>query len=173
MATINLRHGSLIGEFRGDNVEGIINGILTDLVQDSSELLDEIGQKVVLVSIRKNFEEEGRPEKWADLTPRTQRERVAEGYGANSPKLQRTGELKRSVTEKSNAMYELDKHSLKITNYLIKGIRNDKGDELAGLVARPFFFLQKGDERDAERVGIKYVQKKVAEIVSANRRSLF
>jgi len=172
MATVNLRRGSLIGEFRGDNVEGIINGILTDLVIDASELLDDIGQKVVLVSIRKNFEEEGRPEKWADLRPRTQRERVAEGYGANSPKLERTGELKKSVTEKSNAMYELDKHSLKITNFLIKGIRNNAGDETMGLVARPFFFLQKGDERDAERVGIKFIQKKVAEIVKANKRGL-
>jgi len=171
MATVNLRRGSLIGEFKGDNVERIINGILRELVQDSSELLDEIGQKVVLVSIRKNFEEEGRPQKWKDLRPRTQREREYDGYGATHMILERTGELKRSVTEKEGNMYDLEKHSLKITNYLNKGVLLNAGDDALGIVARPFFFLQKGDERDAERVGIKFVQKKLASIVSNNRRT--
>lgn len=51
--------------------------------------------------MQRQFETEGRADprmpRWRDLAPRTQRERVRLGYGANSPKLVRTGLLRQAV----------------------------------------------------------------------------
>lgn len=152
---------------KGDNLVGIMRGIIRNVIENSSGLLDRIGEKVVLVSIKKNFEEEGRPDKWEPLKERTQRERRAEGYDPEHPILVRSGELKRSATTKEGMNYQLEKKQLIMDCFLRKAERLHFGD--IGLVARPFFFLQDQDTGLAEKEAKVYFEKEKQKIINANK----
>jgi hypothetical protein len=52
---------------------------------------------------KRNFSEEGYPDKWAQLRPRTIAERLALGFPPAHPILVRTGDLMRSVTQLGHA----------------------------------------------------------------------
>ncbi len=154
----------------GANIQGILKRIQDEIIFNSSELLDQIGELVVFPSIIKNFEDEGRP-RWADLTARTNRERKAQGYSEAHPILERTGDLKSSSTEKNGfpgGNYDLQKTVLTISNYLEKAPVLHFGD---GLVpARPFFLLQDEDTKKADDVVKKYVDMKLEKIALQETR---
>ena len=162
---------SIVVERTGADLQGIISRFYTELILDSSELLDQVGEQVVFPSILKGFDTEGRKERWADLSPRTQRERRAEGYGEAHPILERTGELKRSSTEKNGypgGVYELGKTELNISNYLEKASVLHFGD--GKIPAREFFTLQDEDTKLTVNLVQKYVVNKMAEIIATENK---
>ena len=59
--------------------------------------------RIAMETMKDRFYEEGSPD-WKELAPSTQRQRKALGYGAAGPKLRRTGDLLRSLTDKTDAM---------------------------------------------------------------------
>ena len=152
-------------EIKGlDELKRIVSDIRSEILNDSSELLDYIADKVVFPSIIRNFKEEGRP-KWQGLAPRTQLERAGEGYPPSNPILFRTGELFRNSTTKDGVNYDLGKHQLTMDCMLRKGEWLHFG--VGKLPARPFFYLQKEDEAKADReVGV-FVSKKLQRILKA------
>lgn len=152
----------MIVEVEGlEELRNIVSGIKTDILNDSSRLLNYIAEKVVFPSIIKNFKEEGRP-KWQELAPRTQLERAGEGYGPAHPILYRTGELFRNSTTKEGVIYDLGKDKLTIDCPLRKGEWLHFG--VGKTPARPFFYLQKEDEAIADReVGV-FISKELQRI---------
>lgn len=139
----------------------IIAKIKSNILNDSSKLLDYIAGKVVFPSIIKNFKEEGRP-KWQGLAQRTQLERAAEGYGAEHPILFREGELFRNATTKDGVMYDLGKHKLTMSPFLAKAeiLHYGRGR----VPARPFFYLQEEDDGKASiETGI-FISKEIQRI---------
>jgi phage virion morphogenesis protein len=60
---------------------------------------------VMLDDVMENFEQEGRPEKWVPLKASTLKERAKKDY--NGPILQRTGDLKRSITKNVTSSNEV------------------------------------------------------------------
>jgi phage gpG-like protein len=152
-------------EIKGlDELKRIVSDIKSDILNDSSEMLDYIADKVVFPSIIRNFKEEGRP-KWQGLAPRTQLERAGEGYPPAHPILYRSGELFRNSTTKDGVNYDLGKHQLTMDCMLRKGEWLHFG--VGKTPARPFFYLQKEDDGIAEReVGV-FISKKLLRIVKA------
>lgn len=137
-------------EIRGDKelIEGL-NKIQKKLIENPTELLDA-GGEIILKTIRQNFMAEGRPERWVSLAPRTQRERRAEGYGAEHPILRRSGELMKSASEKGafGNWYEINRDTLLIACLLTKGEKLQKGDSTKNLPARPFMVLQNNTPKE-------------------------
>lgn len=142
-------------------LQKIMSNIRTDLINDSSRLLNYIAEKVVFPSIIRNFKEEGRP-KWQGLAPRTQLERAAEGYPPAHPILYRSGELFRNATTKDGVMYDLGKHQLTMSPFLAKAELLHFGH--GKLPARPFFYLQKEDDAAAERETGVFISKELQRI---------
>lgn len=58
---------------------------------------------IAMETMEERFYEEGPPD-WKELAPSTQRQRKALGYGPTGPKLRRTGDLMRSLTDSTDAM---------------------------------------------------------------------
>lgn len=58
---------------------------------------------IAMETIADRFFDEGPPD-WQELAPSTQRQRAALGYGAAGPKLRRTGDLMRSLTDSTDPM---------------------------------------------------------------------
>lgn len=154
---------------KGADIKGIMNRLKSELITDSSEMLDKIGMQVVYPSIEKTFEVEGRPVKWQELSPRTQRQRRWNGFGASHPILVQYGELKDASTKKDafGADYKLDKTKLTISNYLEKGKALHFGDGL--IPARPFFMLQDEDTKKAQDVVFKHITKQLQKIVAEEK----
>jgi len=153
----------VIIEQNSTEIRGILNEIKAKLIDNSSPMLSFIGERVVLPSIKKNFEEEGRPTKWVELAPWTQRERVSQGYGPAHPILQRSGELMRMATVKDNLLWQENKNELKIICVVEDKWKLHFGE--GRLPARPFFMLQKEDEGAASKEAGVYVAKELQRIV--------
>ena len=62
-----------------------------------------MAMRIAMETMEDRFLDEGPPD-WKELAPSTQRQRKALGYGATGPKLRRTGDLLRSLTDKTDAM---------------------------------------------------------------------
>jgi phage gpG-like protein len=139
--------------------------------------------KVVIPSIRTNFEVGGRP-KWRDLTANTLAARKYEGYGP-TPILVRSGMLRRVATQLN--IWTIDAEKAMITDLPQKawygkvhqagagatttftvtntstGIEETFEEEgEGGIPARPFVVLQPDDIDDIEEVFMDWLEEKIA-----------
>lgn len=124
-----------------------VRRVLTRIDMNAKDLtpaFEEVGENI-LKSIRQNFQKEGRPTRWAPLAPRTQKERIKQGYGAEHPILQRTRTLIQSASEKSGIgnWFEAKRDGIIIKCLIRYGAELHFGR--ANMPARPFFFLQPED----------------------------
>jgi phage virion morphogenesis protein len=72
---------------------------LIDRGTNTRPLMQRLAQRLHFI-VDENFEKEGRPRRWRPLAPATIEERKRLGYWPGRI-LQRTGQLKRSITEKT------------------------------------------------------------------------
>lgn len=70
---------------------------------DLQPVFDEFGD-YMLRSIQRNFQAEGRPQRWKPLAQSTLDQRIRQGYG-RGPILQRTGHLKRGFRTNTSHTY--------------------------------------------------------------------
>lgn len=123
-------------------------------------------------SIDKNFQSQGRPQRWAGHAPLTRKLR-----GAGARVLMDSGKLRQSVTSKasSGSVYELRSNQLKIgTNLRARGSRKLLGEihqygqpagvhkvfgkpSKRGMPPRPFIMIQDEDVRTIERIFSDYI----------------
>ena len=103
---------------------------------------------VVIPSIRQNFEQQGRPNKWKALAEETQYQRIAEGYNGSEPILQRTGTLRKVATQKNAwSVNDGEARMDKLSDRAFYGVFHQFGAVgKSVLPARPFAMLQKHDE---------------------------
>lgn len=110
---------------------------LNDLKKATSDLRPAFRDTAVYMktSVLKNFEVEGRPKKWAPLSPKYATWKRKKGYSTKI--LERTGRLKQSInvsyTNKEARVYT----GVKYGAYLHKGTRK--------MPARPFMLIQDED----------------------------
>lgn len=102
--------------------------------RDFSPVFDEYGD-FMLAAIRKTFQLEGRPKRWAALKEGTKKARVRKGYG-ESPILVNTGTLKRGFKT------EYGSQSLRIFNRSIYFAYHQYGTP--NLPKRPMLILLQG-----------------------------
>lgn len=152
-----------------DKATPALEAVIDEICNDMSPMLDMIGRRVILPSIKRNFDEEGRPTPWQPLAPRTQMERIADGLDPQHPILQRFGELLRSSTEANESanLYDLQEKRLSIKNLLNKAEVLHFGN--GRVPARPFFFLPSDDYVLVEKETFDYVNKKLEEIVGREK----
>ena len=88
-------------EFRFENPQGEVDWktYLNDFEKRMKNLMPvfERWGGYMLESIERTHKAEGRPKKWAALSPKTIKDRIRLGFGA-SPILDRTGKMRRSYT---------------------------------------------------------------------------
>jgi phage gpG-like protein len=93
--------------------------------EDRKTFLEQVGGDVMLVSILRNFDEEGRPMPWAPLAPATIKDRIKHGYG-EGPILYRNGTL---LT--SNGILHLEDDRVMVgTDYVIAGYMQEGSDRM-------------------------------------------
>lgn len=102
--------------------------------------LEKVGDYIRFQMIPDVFAAEGPG--WRSLSKRTQRERAAEGYGANHPILRRSGDLFRELTEKSHPKHVEIIKTGKYARITISGssekfIRNQGGNWQLHIPPRP------------------------------------
>lgn len=69
-------------------------------IRSFKEPLKRSVQKVVAPSLRKNFDQQGRPDRWPELADQTVAQKAAQGFTATSPfPLVRTGKLRQRAQE--------------------------------------------------------------------------
>lgn len=126
---------------------------------------------IIYASLEKNFDAQGRPSTWIPLSPRTQRERASQGFGASGPILERTGELRRAVSNNSGYLTWLGSPSeLKF----IPDMSFGKFQHHTGYVtsfgatvpARPFLFIQDDDHTPILQELAFYLAKSIQAAVS-------
>lgn len=101
-------------------------------------------------SIQRNFEAEGRPEKWAPLKAATIRERIRLGYGAG-PILVRTGALKRGFRA------DWGPRSYRVSNLKFYFPFHQQGAPRANIPARPMLTLLPQDLAQFTRIARKHL----------------
>lgn len=122
--------------------------------------LNAAGQLIV-TSVEKNFQEQGRPEKWTPLSPRTIGAR-RRGRGRGGPRiLIDSARLKNSVTHKlvagpgvkvgTNAIYARRQHF---------GYPGGEGRGKAKTPARPFLMVHKEDIRDIAEIFRRHLERR-------------
>ena len=149
---------------------------MADDIQGFSRLIKRLGQlaidtrqtekplraagAIAIGSIQKNFDEQGRPEKWTPLSPRTLGRR-RKGRGKGGPKiLIDTARLKNSIGFKlvegpgvmigTNVIYARRQHF---------GYPGGKGRGRARTPARPFLMLHGEDIRKIDEIFTRHVKK--------------
>lgn len=140
----------------------ILKQISDKVMADNSDFLDGILDKVILPSIKQNFDEEGRPEKWQELSERSQRERKFEGLNPSSPILVRFGDLILRSTARDGVSYKISKNKLTVSPDDERAYELQNGNEDRKLPARPFFFLQDEDCKTITKAFLEEVKKEVA-----------
>lgn len=83
-----------------------IDGVLRDIqvgIAKTQDFAAPAALTLAISTIEDRFLAEGTPD-WKELAPSTQRQRAARGYPPASPILRRTGDLLRSLTDKTDDM---------------------------------------------------------------------
>jgi phage virion morphogenesis protein len=126
------------------------------------EPLNRSIRQVMIPSIRKNFEEEGRPP-WLPLSEATIEIREREGF-ASGPILQRTGNLRRSATQLNIWVIDSEKAYIRELparswyGTIHQGGAAGKAMSLrAPIPARPFLLIQDEDADKIQEVFIEWV----------------
>jgi phage virion morphogenesis protein len=109
---------------------------LIDRGTNTRPLMQRLAQRLHFI-VDENFEKEGRPRRWRPLNPATIRQRKRKGYTGNI--LQRTGQLKRSITEKVT-----NTEAIVGTNLKYAGV-HQFGSRKQNIPARPFLKVTKDD----------------------------
>ena len=137
---------------------------VSNFVSNPKEYFEQASE-MILQSIRNNFQQEGRPTRWVQLSAWTQAERKKQGYGASHPILERTGDLKRAASEKNapGNEYQVNNNEATIKCTLEKAGRLHFGG--GKLPARPFFFMQERDFMEATKIMAILVAKEVQKVI--------
>jgi hypothetical protein len=111
------------------------------------------------VIVRRAFDTEGRstPSAWVPLTPRTQRQRQLQGYGAAHPILKRTGELFNSITGGGGGFVESTKDRLAIGTTDPVFWYHQSRLPRKRLPRRAMVNLTQGDRTELSRPALNYV----------------
>lgn len=120
---------------------------------DLSSVTKEI-EGIIYNSVRKNFEQEGRP-KWHPLSPATIKERRRKGFWPGKM-LQRNDSLLSSISSRSDASsaeVSTDKPYARVLHF---GGRAGRGRK-ASIPPRPFLKLTKEDESDIRAILKKFL----------------
>jgi hypothetical protein len=126
----------------------VINALIQWPQKAATEIESEAGW-YIRQRFKRNFAEEGYPDKWAQLRPRTVTERRKLGFGPAHPILVRTGDLMRGVTQVGHAhnISELKRRGAVLTLTLSSSDerfgRLSGGDET--MAARPMVVLGESD----------------------------
>jgi phage gpG-like protein len=118
------------------------------------EPLTKAIKEIVIPSIAKNFEEEGRPEHWAELADFTLTRREEEGYGSG-PILERSGKLKRAA--QAFARWKITMTEASFASFAPSqwyGYLMQEGSDAVGsnVPARPFMLMQEEDVDEIEKL---------------------
>lgn len=99
--------------------------------------------------IRKNFQQQGRPRRWAELATSTQRDRERQGFGATRPILIRSGALFRGF--RSNAK----RREYSIGNRMFYFPYHQLGT--ANIPARPMVVVLRGHREEFARLAREHL----------------
>lgn len=114
-------------------------------------------REVVIPSIRKNFDAEGRPA-WAPLSPETVRRRKASG-----PILDRTHRLKRVATQFNIWRYTTDDATIVGLDSRVKYAKFHQGGTRK-MPQRAFVLFQRSDEFDIEEIFYDWLEEKMRKL---------
>lgn len=125
---------------------------------------------VMLRSIDRNFREEGRPVKWATLSPLTKALRRG-SFGGTHKILQDTGRLKASISAKIFKDYAKVGTNLEYARLMQKGGMSKAQTVKRGkrtynikshkVPARPFILFQREDIEDINKLFVRHVEKAI------------
>lgn len=117
--------------------------------KDMSPVFDEYGP-YMLRSIDRNFQAEGRPDRWARLAPATIQERIRLGFG-RGPILQRTKKLRRGFRTESG------KRTFRIKNIVDYFAHHQYGAPKANIPMRRMVVLLVQDRAQFTRIARKHL----------------
>ena len=128
-----------------------VSRLLKDLerrVKNRRPVMREIGE-IMMLSIQRNFEDEGRPKKWAGLSPAYKKARYEKGYDGKI--LQETGKLLQSINPKAT------NDSVTVGTAIEYAVFHQDGK---GRMHRPFLMFQKEDVQDIKETLTDYIMKR-------------
>ncbi len=118
---------------------------------------------VFIPSIKKNFNNQGRPQRWRALSPVTTEFRSRQGYGPG-PILDRSGKLKRAAQAKARWSVDATKGQAVYGNFpgnVWYAELQQAGYFPRNIVARPFAVIQEQDTIDMESIFRNFISKKL------------
>jgi phage gpG-like protein len=126
-------------------------------LRNFKEPLNEAVREVVIPSIRKNFDVEGRPP-WEPLSDVAFIMRDYYGFDSG-PILDRTGKLRATAT--SPGIWTIGYNEAAVRHFpLWYGLLQQEGNDY-DLPSRPFMLLQPEDEAAIEDIFVKWIRKKM------------
>ncbi len=136
-----------------------LNQVLDRLFEKTSDLrpLMKNIAGIMADSVEENFKQEGRPEKWAELTESTIKQRKKKGYWPGKV-LQMRGELAASITSEyseNSAIVGTNKAYAAIHQF---GGKAGKGKKVE-IQARPYLILGEKDLNNISNAASKYLNK--------------
>lgn len=132
-----------------------LNGIVKRS-EDMSPVFEAYARYLMGV-VARNFEAEGRPKRWAALAPSTVQDRIRKGYGPG-PILERTGKLKRSLTERgaTGNILRIGPKSLKYGSSVKYFVYHQYGTST--MPARKMMVAQRQDNSQLSRIANTYLR---------------
>lgn len=146
-------YGQVMFDLSGDRTKEEYVKDLDGIIARSTNLqpaMLRVGQYLMGATLR-TFEAEGRPRKWQKLSPRTIADRKRLGFAAG-PILERTGELKRSLTQRGakGSIFRPGPRSLRYGSSLPRFEIHQKG--LENVPKRVMLIIQKQDRSQISRI---------------------
>jgi phage gpG-like protein len=139
-------------------------GALSESVKTFRKPLEQCVKEVIIPSMRKNFDVEGRP-RWKMIAPQTEYRRSYDGY-PTYPILDRSGKGKRSALAFARWKFTKDSTFMggqfpKTTWYMPVHQSGLEGSWAGGegIDARPFALIQDEDQKKIEAVFVKWFEK--------------
>jgi len=160
--------------------------LITQGVQEATNMrymakpLWEVINRIMIPSIRKNFDRQGRPAKWPPLAPATIAIRNRQGY-PSGPILQRSRKLKNAALAKARWQVDAANGRAGYGNFPARawyaGLMQGGGDypefpmAMSRIPSRPFAVMQEEDFVESEKIFRSWLSKKMNKSIPKARIS--